>query len=87
MIMDEVLDLHVLNLLKREVIVVLWSTIVYNIFIDTDVAPTEVTNTTDKVVELYPLNLLIREVIVVLSSTIVYKIFIDTDDVPTGAIG
>ena len=38
MIMDEVLDLHVLNLLKREV------TIVYNIFIDTDVAPTEVLN-------------------------------------------
>ena len=42
--MDEVLDLHVLNLLKREVIVVLWSTTVHNIFIDTDVAPTEVTN-------------------------------------------
>ena len=39
MIMDEVLDLHVLNLLKREVTAVSWSTIVYNIFIDTDVVP------------------------------------------------
>ena len=32
--MDEVLDLHALGLLMREVIVVLWSIIVYNIFID-----------------------------------------------------
>ena len=38
--LHEVLDLHTLSLLMREVIVVLWSTIVYNIFIDTDVATT-----------------------------------------------
>ena len=38
--MDEILDLQALSLLMREVIIVLWSTIVYNIFIDTDVATT-----------------------------------------------
>ena len=33
-------ELYALNLLIRDVKVVLWSTIVYKVFIDTDVAPT-----------------------------------------------
>ena len=40
--MKKVVELYALNLLVREVIVFLWSTIVYNIFIDTDVVPTGV---------------------------------------------
>ena len=32
--MDEVLDLQALSLLMRGVMIVLWSTIVYDIFID-----------------------------------------------------
>ena len=40
--LDKILDLHELNLVMREVIVVLWPIIVYNIFIDTDVATTGV---------------------------------------------